>query len=146
MPNAICFLTGFINRKTFCLFAACPVLIGLTMPSKCSAEDCNSATDQTNMSLCAIEESHKADEELAIVYNKLMAKITSAAQPKLRAAEEAWINYRNKQCKFDTLGSSGGSIHAMVFALCYEDITLQQTKRLQEQLDCEEGNASCGGQ
>jgi len=44
------------------------------------------------------------------------------------------------------MGTSGGSIHGMMLSQCLTDLTAQQTKRLQRQLNCAEGDVSCGGQ
>ncbi|HXZ10643.1 MAG TPA: lysozyme inhibitor LprI family protein, partial [Paraburkholderia sp.] len=54
--------------------------------------------------------------------------------------------WRDAQCDFNTLGSAGGSVHPMVHSICLTQLTQAQTKLLDEQLHCEEGDTSCGGQ
>jgi len=112
-----------------------------------NAEDCHkTALTQTAMNLCAIEDGHKADAKLEHVYNKLIAKVSPEGQEKLRAAKNSWTIYRVLQCEFNTFGSKDGSINPMVISLCYADMANDYTKVLRAQLDCVEGDASCGRQ
>ena len=110
------------------------------------AKDCDGRGSQTDLNLCAGENFKQADAKLNAVYAKLLKKISAAGQSKLREAQKSWIAYRDAQCAFETLGTIDGSIHSMVVAQCLTDVTEQQTKRLQHQLTCEEGDVSCGGQ
>ena len=115
-------------------------------PDLTTAKDCSRLNTQTDMNLCEGENFKQADVQLNAVYAKLMKKISAAGQTKLREAQKSWIAYRDAQCAFDTLGTIDGSIHSMVAAQCLADLTEQQTKRLQHQANCEEGDVSCGGQ
>ncbi len=110
------------------------------------AKECDGRGSQTDLNLCEGENFKQADAKLNAVYARLLKKISAAGQPKLRQAQKAWIAYRDAQCAFETLGTIDGSIHSMVVAQCLADVTEQQTKRLQHQLTCEEGDVSCGGQ
>ncbi|MFO1123889.1 MAG: lysozyme inhibitor LprI family protein [Methylocystis sp.] len=98
------------------------------------------------MNLCESDNFKQVDAQLNAVYAKLMKKISPVGQSKLREAQKSWISYRDAQCAFDTLGTLDGSIHTMVAAQCLAELTENQTKRLQHQLNCEEGDVSCGGQ
>ena len=55
------------------------------------------ATTQTAMNICASQEAGRIDAELDKVYRKLLSR--SANQPeavvKIKAAEKAWISYRD---------------------------------------------------
>jgi len=44
------------------------------------------------------------------------------------------------------MSTRGGSINATVYAMCEEQMTRAQTKLLESQLHCKEGDLSCGGQ
>ncbi len=123
------------------------LLVVLAPDGKVWAEDCReTAMAQTDMNFCAMDDSKKVDAELDSVYQKLMAKISPKGREKLELAKKAWLNYRKEECEFDTFGSSGGSIHPMALSECYADLAVRQTQVLREQLDCEEGNSSCGSQ
>ncbi|MBI4382891.1 MAG: DUF1311 domain-containing protein [Nitrospinae bacterium] len=135
-----------MNKTTLVLCAmviimACPVAW-----KKAWAEDCLDALAQTDMNLCASNDARKTERELEAVYKKLMKKIRPKGQAKLRAVQNAWIKYRKEQCEFNTMGSISGSIHPTVLSYCYAHLADQQKKILQEQLDCEEGDLSCGHQ
>jgi uncharacterized protein YecT (DUF1311 family) len=110
------------------------------------ASACDKASTQSEMNICGGKETHGADAELTAIYQKLLAKVSPDGQAALRAAERAWINYRDKQCSFNSLGSAGGSVHDMVEAQCLTDLTNQQIKQLQQQLICGPGDLACGGQ
>jgi uncharacterized protein YecT (DUF1311 family) len=71
------------------------------------------------MSICGLIDAKQADLELDAVYKKLMKKIHPGGRAKLRAAQNAWIVYRKKQCEFNTLGSVGGTVNSMVLFYCY---------------------------
>lgn len=110
------------------------------------ATDCGGRGSQTELNECEGANFKQADARLNAVYAKLLNKVSAAGQSKLRDAQKSWIKFRDAQCAFETLGTIDGSIHGMVVALCLTDLTEQQTKRLQRQLTCEEGDVSCGGQ
>ncbi len=98
------------------------------------------------MNICADESYRQENRKLQVLYKRLMARIRPDSQQKLQAAKLAWIDYRNKQCAFDSLGTEGGSVHPMIVSECYEALTREQNARLQRQLDCIEGDLSCGYQ
>ncbi|MGJ0509438.1 MAG: lysozyme inhibitor LprI family protein [Methylocystis sp.] len=108
--------------------------------------ECGSLATQLDMTLCEGKKFDAADARLNAIYTRLAAKVTAAGKAKLVDAQRAWIKYRDLQCAFDTFGTNGGSINGMMIAQCKTQMTLDQTKRLDHQLNCEEGDVSCGGQ
>lgn len=137
-------MKSFPLRRAAAVGAAVVVLVQWTTLGL--AKECAGRGSQTDLNLCEGENFKQADAKLNAVYAKLLKKISAAGQPKLRDAQKAWIAYRDAQCAFETLGTIDGSIHSMVVAQCLTDLTVQQTNRLQHQLNCEEGDVSCGGQ
>ncbi len=109
-------------------------------------EDCSNAVKQIELNSCADRSFRAADAELNQIYQALAQKVTKPGAAKLNAAQRAWIAYRDAQCAFETAGTEGGSIHPMIVSGCLETLTRAQTKRLAGQLNCEEGDTSCGGQ
>ena len=98
------------------------------------------AQSQAEMNRCANEEATRADAELNRVYNKVLAK--AAADPeavaKIKAAEKAWIAYRdgymdamypvaNKQSEY-------GSIYPMEADLLRARLSRQHIVELKELL------------
>jgi uncharacterized protein YecT (DUF1311 family) len=88
----------------------------------------------------------KSDKKLNEIYQKLTAKISPAGQASLLKAEKTWIQFRDEECAFETLATEGGSIHPMVLLYCRARLTDQRLKDLEAQLNCEEGDLSCGRQ
>lgn len=108
--------------------------------------NCGNPSDQATMNACADRVLRESDARLNRVYWSLTDKVTDEGRDRLRSAERAWISYRDKQCAFETAGMEGGSAYPMLLAACRDELTRTQADRLARQLDCEEGDLSCGGQ
>lgn len=108
--------------------------------------DCTDPADQMAMTVCAEKDFQSADTELGAAYQALTERITPEGREKLEAARQAWIAYRDAQCDFDTFGSRDGTLYPMVQSTCLASLTRAQTQLLNEQLNCQEGDLSCGNQ
>lgn len=128
------------------LLAALAVLGFTGGSSHAQTLDCDQAQTQAAMNTCAEQALQAADADLNQSYAALMNQITPEGQAALRSAQRAWIAYRDAQCSFESAGSAGGSAHAMVVSSCLDALTRAQTARLSAQLNCQEGDLSCGGQ
>lgn len=84
-----------------------------------------------------------ADKQLNAAYTKLRARLSPESRARLQAAEEAWIQFRDKECIFIGAPTTGGSIHGMIVAQCQARLTLVRVKDLEAQLNCQEGDLSC---
>ena len=115
-------------------------------PTQGKAENCDGLQTQGDMTICETRNLKQDDESLNAVYKKLVSKISPAGRDRLREAETSWVRYRDAQCEFNTAGSEGGSIHAMMLGQCLSALTRAQTEELRSQLSCEEGDMSCGNQ
>lgn len=87
-----------------------------------------------------------ADQALNATYAALMKRVSPAGQASLKTAQRAWLLYRDKQCEFNLLARSDASVYPMVMAICKTGLTQQQNEQLKAQLNCGEGDLSCGGQ
>jgi len=105
-----------------------------------------SAQSQMELNAQAAADLRKSDEQLNAVYNKLRAKISDAGKKSLQTAQQSWLRFRDQECEFETMGTVGGSIHSMIVALCLTRLTDERIKDLEAQLNCKEGDLSCGGQ
>ena len=101
---------------------------------------------QSELNQRAGSDLRKADERLNAAYNKLRARISDAGKKSLQTAQQSWLRFRDQECEFETMGTVGGSIHSMVVAQCLTRLTDQRIKDLEAQLNCKEGDVSCGGQ
>jgi uncharacterized protein YecT (DUF1311 family) len=129
------------------LASAVVVTLLLTAHTAFAAQpDCASATDQATLTQCANNSLKASDAKLNQTFRALQAKVSKPGKDKLQKAQRAWIAWRDAQCAFDSSGSSDGSVHGMVLASCLDDLTKAQTKLLDSQLHCQEGDTACGGQ
>ncbi len=122
------------------------MVLALLRVGAAEGASCGDLTTQNEMNACVARDAQKVDDKLNATFKQLQAKIQANHRPKLIAAEKAWLAYRDAQCAFNTLGTEGGSIQPMVQALCLKDLTSQQVKVLEQQLNCPEGDVACGGQ
>jgi uncharacterized protein YecT (DUF1311 family) len=120
----------------------------MAMLAVAAALAAGSATAQSQMELNqqAGAALRMSDERLNIVYRALRAKISDSGKAKLQAAQQSWLQFRDRECEFETMGTVGGSIHSMIVAGCLTRLTDQRVKDLEAQLNCKEGDLSCGGQ
>jgi uncharacterized protein YecT (DUF1311 family) len=108
--------------------------------------DCKNPVDQTSMNICADKALKASDKSLNDKYHALYQGASAAGKLKLQTAQRAWIAYRDAQCTFNTMGSTGGSMHAMAYSTCADMLTQAQTKLLDQQLNCDDGDMTCGRQ
>jgi uncharacterized protein YecT (DUF1311 family) len=108
--------------------------------------DCKNPVDQASMNICADKALKASDKALNDKYHALSQGSSAAGKLKLQGAQRAWIAYRDAQCTFNTMGSIGGSMHSMAYSACVDMLTQAQTKVLEQQLNCDDGDMSCGRQ
>ncbi len=101
---------------------------------------------QMELNAQAANDLRKSDQQLNAVYNKLRARISDAGKKSLQTAQQSWLRFRDQECEFETMGTVGGTIHSMIVAICLTRLTDQRIKDLEAQLNCKEGDLSCGGQ
>lgn len=99
---------------------------------------------QADMNQQAAARYRVADEQLNAIYGKLMASASADGRKRLQAAQRAWIGFRDLDCDARA-GSRGGSFYAASYALCLEQLSDERTRTLRGELECEEGDLTCGG-
>lgn len=115
----------------------------LLISSAVLADDCNNATSQAVLNECASNEYKKQDALLNQTYKEAMKLATDSQKTQLKAAQNAWITFRDADCAFLSSGADGGSVAPMVHAQCLTDKTRERTELLKSTLSCEEGDVSC---
>jgi len=95
-------------------------------------DPCPEATTQLDLNRCAARARDKADAELNKVYRQLLKDAGTTERVKLRAAQLAWIKFRDTHCDYKSVDNKGGSIYQMVVSFCLADVTATRTKQLQE--------------
>lgn len=93
---------------------------------------CPDAMTQPDMNRCAAQEFQQADAELNRVYRLLTKDAGAAERAKLRAAQLAWLKFRDAYCDYEAFGNKGGSIYPMVYSFCLAAVTRERAKQFEE--------------
>ena len=75
---------------------------------------CPKATTTVEMVACLRQRYEEADKALNQVYRQLMAKLEPARQEKFRAAQRAWVRFRDASAEFEASEAEGGSMYPLV--------------------------------
>ena len=116
------------------IFAFC-VVIALASGSA-------SAQTQMQMNQDAAASYHRADAELNDKYRQVLQRAGDHAA-KFRAAQRAWLAFRDSECDFAASGVEGGSAYPMIYVQCLEGLTRTRIKDFDSYLACQEGDLSC---
>ncbi len=113
-------------------------------PVAARTEDCAKATTQTDLNICSGQARAAADEALNAAYGALVREPSLAERlDRLRAAERAWVAFRDAQCAFEGAAYDGGSMQPMVVNGCAEALTKRRTAELRKALACAKGGEPC---
>jgi uncharacterized protein YecT (DUF1311 family) len=97
---------------------------------------CENAPSQYEANECAHKEYVAADAELNKVYSQLASKLEDQEQrAQLKAAELAWIKYRDTNCEFEGLFYKGGTMRPMIESFCKAGMTKARTAELRKQIE-----------
>jgi uncharacterized protein YecT (DUF1311 family) len=112
-----------------------------------TAEDCGNlpGTSTTrDLDQCYNRIYRQADAALNTVYRQLTDKLSDPSERELlQQAEQAWLQYRDKQCAFETAGTRDGTIHPIEVSICLTAKTQAHVEELQHQLNCPDGDPTC---
>ena len=105
--------------------------------------NCSDALPQQEMNRCADEDFRRADAELNQVYQRAIGAAREADaelepddprpkyEPTLRAAQRAWVAFRDAQCDWEGMQEArGGSMEPMVVSGCMEQMTRARSQQL----------------
>lgn len=102
--------------------------------------DCADPQTQTEMTRCAGAAFEAADEDLNATYRmavKVMSqwdgdlpKSERGAEAALRAAQRAWLPYRDATCANEAFFYKGGTMEPLVRASCLERMTRARTEEI----------------
>jgi uncharacterized protein YecT (DUF1311 family) len=132
------------------IISVCLVLFGWSQQpvdnKKPADSPCAKATTTLETNQCFANLEHEADAGLNALYQKIekliQARISQEQAPlkayqerslaKLKAAEVAWLHYRDAQCEAAEQQFEGGTISTSVRLGCLKDLTDQRSKELQQ--------------
>lgn len=105
--------------------------------------DCNSAVTQVDMNRCAALRARDADAELNRIWPQVVRMIQAGdrevdsngeGERRLRAAQHAWIAFRDAQCELEGVEALGGSMESMLVSGCLATMTERRTAELRQML------------
>jgi uncharacterized protein YecT (DUF1311 family) len=112
--------------------AALSTPLAAQQDSRTAAQSClDEAHTQSDMTACAVRERVSADSALNRAYQSLMPTLEPERRELLRAAQRAWIVFRDTHCAFEESEFSGGSLAPMIESLCVARLTRERTRELE---------------
>lgn len=91
---------------------------------------CQNVGPNVAMTACFDEQYKRADAELNETYRRIMMTLGDEDRASLRAAQRAWIVYRDNACAAEAAPYQGGSAMGTVRVACLEAATRERTKFL----------------
>ncbi len=100
---------------------------------------------QAGMNNCAGADYAASDAKLNTAYGTIMKRLSDDADARklLQGSQQAWIAFRDAECKFSVSSVDGGSVYPMILAMCLKGLTDARVQQLDAYLRCEEGDLSC---
>ena len=95
---------------------------------------CDEARTTAQMRECQNQRYQKADDKLNQVYRQLMSQLSKTRQKKLREAQRAWIQFRDKNAEFMASDVEGGTMNPLVDVFWLTVMTERRVAELKESL------------
>ncbi|MBL5884116.1 lysozyme inhibitor LprI family protein [Lelliottia aquatilis] len=115
----------------------------LLLSASALADECASASTQTDLNTCTAQQYQSADKKLNQTYQAAMKRAAAPQKELLKKAQQAWIALRDADCAFAGSGSEGGSVQPMIINQCMTEKTAEREAYLASLMQCEEGDLSC---
>lgn len=108
---------------------------GLFAAAQASAAGaCDNANTQADINKCMATELSAEDNKLNRSYSDLQRLLNTSEKKQLKTAQLAWIDFRDKACKFSARSFSGGSAYSMALNGCLTTYTHQRRVQLNEEI------------
>jgi uncharacterized protein YecT (DUF1311 family) len=121
----------YLLRLALIVFAV--LLIGNAMAQ--GEDPCKDPQTQAQINACAASRYKEADVRLNEVYNRLILLLDDPRKARLRAAQLAWIKFRDAHCEFMTAEHAGASIYPVLQYGCLAPLTEARTEELKMVLE-----------
>src|SRR3954466_8836534 len=109
-------------RMAFVLLGTLAVSRAATAQASFSPSTCGVEQIQPALNYCAWRRYRVADAELNRVYRRATAADTGAVLVALRAAQRAWVRFRDAHCNYVAAMYEGGSMRPMQQGACLEEV------------------------
>jgi uncharacterized protein YecT (DUF1311 family) len=100
-------------------------------PARLTGDACLDRSGQLYINLCETAKFKKADTALNQAYRSLMSVVGEADRDRLKAAQRAWIAYRDAECNLEAR-PAGGSMDEELMSACLADLTKRRLAELKE--------------
>lgn len=110
------------------------LLCGAVFAQDQKKDPCANAQTQLEMNMCWGEQYKAADARLNQAYREFIAKLSTEETAQLKAAQLAWLKYRDTNCEFVADQYKGGSMRPMIAAICLADVTNVRLSELKAQM------------
>ncbi|HWV08078.1 MAG TPA: lysozyme inhibitor LprI family protein [Pseudomonas sp.] len=107
------------------------------------AADCSEAANQASLNQCIAENHAAQDKRLNQVYGEYRARLSASQKQQLKAAQRAWMEFRDRSCAFEVSAAQGGSAYPMALKGCLAAKTAIRVEELQRLASCTEGDLAC---
>lgn len=84
---------------------------------------CDNAQSTAAMRECENGRFKRAEEGMNVAYRSLSAKLDQGGQAKLRAAQQAWIRYRDAEADYQADTARGGTLALLIATSVRADLT-----------------------
>ena len=114
------------------------ILLSISMSSISAqaAEYCNGKVDTVSLKQCAMTDYKLEENKINRVYKELMNTLNPKDKQRLKTAQLAWIDFRIKDCDFQT-GWETGTMGPLMSIGCETTHTKERRNTLEERLDFE---------
>jgi len=102
-------------------------------------QDCAEAVSTAEMRICANARYQEADAELNQRYRQLIAGLSQKRREQLKAAQQAWLGFRDKNAAFAAAVVEDGTMAPLVEITELTTLTRQRSEQLKRYLK-EQGN------
>ena len=102
--------------------------------AKQEALPCSSETTTAGMRNCENLRYQRAQQALDSVYAELMKKLDATGKEKLRAAQSAWLQFRQAEADFQADMARGGTLAPLIKITVMADLTEARAAELKKSL------------
>lgn len=107
----------------------CPPALG---QSAAESATCENATSTAAMRECEIARLKRADAGMNAAYRSLQAKLDQRGKDKLRAAQQAWIRFRDAEADYQADAARDGTLAPLLAASVQADLTEARRRELEK--------------
>ncbi len=118
------------SHNLACSLAWCVVASAVFAAPPLAADPCKNPQTQAEMNTCANMRFAAADAALNAAYQSLMTVVPDEAKDSLRAAQRAWLDYRDKHCECAAGLATGGTMFPLLRSECREKVTMARTAEI----------------